>query len=181
MVFHIKFHMGLPPYPSSAVPVFLKGPRVKPEAILNLTPDISYQFVFILSTFLLDCGLHGVCKSHWIPNALLASRTISAMKCDLPLSDDIPRGTPDLGMISCNSRFTTSWAWLVRQGNASGHPQKVSTNTSKCRILLILVIPKNLFASNLLALFLVLNVLRGVSFYLLDYILNKSHTSLFLL
>ena len=87
---------------------------------------------FIFSTWLLDFGLYGVCNSQSIPKSLLTCWMILAIKCQ-PLSDEITAGTPNLGIISCNSTLVTSLVLLVRQGNASGHPEKVSVKTSRYR------------------------------------------------
>lgn len=56
--------------------------------------------------------------------------TISATKCE-PLPDDIPTSTPNLDIMFFSITFSTSLASLVRQGSASSHPEKVSTNTIK--------------------------------------------------
>jgi len=71
---------------------------------------------------------------------------ILAIKCD-PGSDEITAGTPDLSIIFCNSTLVTFLALLVRQGNASGHPEKVSVKTNRYGNPLFLGVLRNQFAT----------------------------------
>jgi len=86
---------------------------------------------------------------------------ILAIKCD-PRSDEITAGTPNLGIIFCNSTLVTSLALLVREGNASGHPEKVSVKTNRYRNPLFLGVQRNQFATAALGNYLSRFVLFGL-------------------
>jgi len=94
----------------------------KPESCL-------FKLRFTRSTFPLVCGLQGACKSQSLCKNLAALWTILAKKRG-PLSEAVPSGVPNLGIVSFSSTLTASLAWLARHGKASGHPEKVPTNTN---------------------------------------------------
>ena len=48
-----------------------------------------------------------------------------------PLSDCRDEGRPNLGIVSVRRIWATLWAFLIVVGNASSHPEKVSTRTGR--------------------------------------------------
>ena len=91
---------------------------------------VSLIILFILSTFPEDWGRYGmgnfqgICKnwtSCWVTLDVNSG----------PLSDCRDEGRPNLWIISVRRIWATVWALLFIVGNASTHPEKVSTRTRR--------------------------------------------------
>ena len=93
-----------------------------------ILPGSSLLWV-IFSVFPVDWGLQDACNFHLICSVCPTFWEISKVN-DAPLLFWIPWGSPNLGVI-CLSSFATSVNFLVLEGYASTHLEKVSTKTNK--------------------------------------------------
>lgn len=85
---------------------------------------------FHSSPFPENCALHEKWKTQLTWRACVTPFTTAAVKAG-PLSFWKVLRSPDLGILSLSSAFTTSLLLPVLHGNTSTHPVKVSINTNK--------------------------------------------------
>jgi len=73
---------------------------------------------------------HGA-ASPILPGSSAPLRIASIPSVRQQLSEGVPVGTPDLGILSFNDVLTAFLALLVRQGKASGQPEIISINANE--------------------------------------------------